>query len=184
MRACDSCLLTTVPRIYADPLVFPYPYLKMPPKTFPLCPLVVAFSFPCVKLARRVISPPSLAGFASALVLLLVSAGLAGCQKTEFPQPVLEPGVSGSIFGGQQAVSGSRIQLYAVGTTGDGSTATPLITATLTTSDGTGVSNSNANAGNANNTLPAGSFTITGAYTCPSTINLQITENLFHFQIF
>ena len=141
----------------------------MPPKTFPLCPLVVAFSFPCVKLVRRVISPPSLAGFASALVLLLVSAGLAGCQKMEFPQPVLEPGVSGSIFGGQQAVSGSRIQLYAVGTTGDGSTATPLITATLTTSDGTGVSNSNANAGNANNTLPAGSFTITGSYTCPST---------------
>jgi hypothetical protein len=28
--------------------------------------------------------------------------------------------------------------------------------------------NGNANAGNANNTLPTGSFTITGDYTCPS----------------
>lgn len=104
----------------------------------------------------------------SALVLLLASAGLTGCQKTEFSAPVLEPGVSGSVFGGQNPVSGSAIQPYAAGTTADGSAATPLIAATVTTSDGTGLSNSNANAGNANNTLPAGSFTITGDYTCPS----------------
>jgi hypothetical protein len=38
----------------------------------------------------------------------------------------------------------------------------------VTTSDGTGALNANANAGNANNSLPAGSFTITRAYTCPS----------------
>jgi hypothetical protein len=99
---------------------------------------------------------------------MLAPVALTGCQKAEFATPVLEPGVSGSIFGGQNPVSDSRIQLYAVGTTGDGSTATPLINATLTSSDGTGVTNSNANAGNANNTLPAGSFTITGDYTCPS----------------
>jgi phosphatidylserine/phosphatidylglycerophosphate/cardiolipin synthase-like enzyme len=102
------------------------------------------------------------------LLLLLLSAGLTGCQKTEISAPVLEPGVSGSVFGGQNPVSGSLIQLYSVGTTGDGLAATRLITATLTTSDGTGLTNSNANAGNAMNTLPAGSFTITGAYTCPS----------------
>jgi polygalacturonase len=61
------------------------------------------------------------------------------------------------------------IQLYAVGSAADGSAATPLIGATLTTSDGSGNgANSNANAGNANNTLPAGSFTITGDYNCPS----------------
>ncbi len=42
------------------------------------------------------------------------------------------------------------------------------MSATVTTSDGTGAMNSNANAGNANNTLPAGSFTITGDYTCPT----------------
>ena len=108
------------------------------------------------------------ASLTSALVLLLLSAGLTGCQKTEISAPVLEPGVSGSVFGGQNPVSGSLIQLYSVGTTGDGLAATRLITATLTTSDGTGLTNSNANAGNAMNTLPAGSFTITGAYTCPS----------------
>jgi polygalacturonase len=76
--------------------------------------------------------------------------------------------MSGKVYGGQQPVTGGLIQLYAVGTTGDGSAATPLIGTTVTTSDGSGASNSNANAGNANNTLPAGSFTITGDYTCPS----------------
>jgi polygalacturonase len=39
----------------------------------------------------------------------------------------------------------------------------------VTTSDGSGnATNSNANAGNNFNSLPAGSFTITGDYTCPS----------------
>ena len=102
------------------------------------------------------------------LAVLAVSALLTGCQKTEFATPVPEPGVSGSVFGGQSPVSGSLIQLYSVGTAFDGSAATRLIVATVTTSDGTGLTNSNANAGNANNTLPAGSFTITGDYTCPS----------------
>ena len=76
--------------------------------------------------------------------------------------------IEGKVRGGQQPVSGATIQLYAVGTTGDASSATPLITTTLTTSDGTGQMNSNANAGNANNSLPTGSFTISGDYTCPS----------------
>jgi len=76
------------------------------------------------------------------------------------------------VQGGQQPVTGATIQLYAVGTTGYGSTPTPLIGATFTTSDGTGVVNGNANAGNANNTLAAGDFTITGAYTCPTASTL------------
>ncbi|MGD0796879.1 MAG: glycosyl hydrolase family 28 protein [Acidobacteriaceae bacterium] len=77
--------------------------------------------------------------------------------------------LSGSVRGGEQPVSGSKIQLYAVGTTGDGSAATPLIGVTVTTSDGSGnAGNSNANSGNSFNSLPAGSFTITGDYTCPS----------------
>jgi hypothetical protein len=79
---------------------------------------------------------------------------------------------SGSVYGGQNPVSGATIQLWAVGTTGYGSAATPLIGATLTTSDGTGVVNSNANAGNANNTLSAGSFTISGDYICPTASTL------------
>ena len=78
------------------------------------------------------------------------------------------PTFSGTVHGAQQPISGSLIQLYAVGATGDASSATPLLSATLTTSDGTGAANSNANAGNANNSLPAGSFTVPGYYVCPS----------------
>jgi polygalacturonase len=93
---------------------------------------------------------------------------LFGCSGL---QPHVTPGtalrIAGAVHGGQQPVSGSTIQLYAVGTTADGSAATPLITATVTTSDGSGnAGNSNANAGNNFNSLPAGSFTITGDYTC------------------
>jgi GDSL-like Lipase/Acylhydrolase family len=77
-------------------------------------------------------------------------------------------GFSGNVSGGQQPISGSLIQLYAVGTTGDQSPATALLATAVTTSDGSGAANANANAGNANNSLPAGSFTITGDYTCPT----------------
>ena len=72
-------------------------------------------------------------------------------------------------MGGQQPVTASQIQLYAVGTTGDGSNATALLQSSVTTSDGSGnASNSNANAGNAQNTLPAGAFLLTNLYSCPS----------------
>jgi polygalacturonase len=103
-----------------------------------------------------------LAGF------LLLSGGLllTGCSDTQAAKSLR---VTGAVHGGQQAVAGSTIQLYAAGTTGDGSAATPLLSSTVTTSDGSGnATNSNANAGNNFNALPAGSFTITGAYTCPS----------------
>lgn len=78
------------------------------------------------------------------------------------------------VNGGQQPVSGATIQLWAAGSTGYGTGATALISATLTTSDGTGVVNSNANAGNVNNTLAAGNFTLNfaGAYTCPTASTL------------
>ncbi len=35
--------------------------------------------------------------------------------------------MSGSVYGGQQPVSGATLQLYAVGVQGDGSAATPLL---------------------------------------------------------
>jgi len=90
-------------------------------------------------------------------------SGCAGLQHSGSAS-----GLSGAVHGGQQPVTGSAIQLYAVGTTGDGSAATALLTTTVTTSDGSGnASNSNANTGNAFNSLPAGSFTLTGDYTCP-----------------
>jgi uncharacterized protein YjiK len=96
---------------------------------------------------------------------------LSGCSHTsnsisDFAHSVP---LQGKAYGGNQPITGSTIQIYAAGTGGTGTAATALITATLTTSDGSGLSNSNANAGNANNSLPAGFFTIpSGAYTCPT----------------
>ena len=55
--------------------------------------------------------------------------------------------LQGMVHGGQQGVSGSTIQLYTVGSTGNGSAATPMLTQTVTT---------DAN----------GLFNITNAYTC------------------
>ena len=79
------------------------------------------------------------------VISLLSSCG----TQSRMPVSPLAATVHGSIHGGQQPVSGTTIQLYAVGTTGDGSSATALLTQTVL-SDG------------------AGSFTITGDYTCPT----------------
>jgi hypothetical protein len=94
---------------------------------------------------------------------------LISCGSVNQPIQVHLSPLSGVVYGGQQPISGSLVQLYAVGTTADGAAATPLISATVTTSDGSGnASNSNANAGNGFNSLPIGAFTITGDYQCPS----------------
>jgi hypothetical protein len=55
------------------------------------------------------------------------------------------------VHGGQQPVVGATIQLYSVGTTGDGSAATPLGSSTTTASDG--------------------SFSLTGKYNCALATN-------------
>ncbi len=57
--------------------------------------------------------------------------------------------LSGRVKGGQQPVTGASIQLFAAGTTGNGSASTPLLTSAVLT-DGNGA------------------FSITGDYTCPS----------------
>jgi hypothetical protein len=78
---------------------------------------------------------------------------LGGCAQNQ-PGKVTEPlARHSSVHGGQQPVSGATLQLYAVGTTGDGSAATPLLTQAVT---------SDAN----------GNFDITGGYTCPSASTL------------
>ena len=101
----------------------------------------------------------------------------SGCAGTHSATPGRTLILSGAVHGGQQPVSGSTIQLYAVGTTGDGSAATPLLNNAVTTSDGTGnASDGNANAGNSFNSLPAGFFTITGDYTCPSGAEVYLTS--------
>lgn len=133
--------------------------MRISPDSAIFCFNMISRVYPCAR-------PPF-----SMLLLCAVSFGLTGCQLKQINSttaPAAAKGVNGLVFGGQQPVSGSRIQLYAVGTSADGSAATPLIVATLTTSDGSGQTNSNANAGNANNSLPIGSFTITGDFTCPS----------------
>lgn len=92
----------------------------------------------------------------SARFLSLTTAGLflAGCSTNSLvgPLPSVE-GISGSIYGGQQPVSGATVQLYAVGTTGDGSAATGLLTSAVLT-DGNG------------------RFDITNRDTCPSASTL------------
>jgi hypothetical protein len=94
---------------------------------------------------------------------------LAGCGMQSTPEPGKSVAISGMVHGGQAPVGGSAIQLYAAGTGGDGSAATPLIQTPVTTSDGSGnATNGNANAGNGFNSFPVGSFTITGDYACPS----------------
>jgi len=61
--------------------------------------------------------------------------------------------VQGKVHGGQQAVTGATIQLWAVGSTGYGSAASKLLGSHVVTTDANG------------------SFSITGDYTCPTTGN-------------
>jgi len=76
---------------------------------------------------------------------------IAGCSTNSPVKTIpIVKGMSGSIHGGQQPISGASLQLYAVGTTGDGSASAPLFTRSV-------ISDSN------------GYFDLTGAYTCPST---------------
>jgi len=89
-------------------------------------------------------------GLGSCLALA-ASCGLCGCSGVPSLSNLSAVGdarVSGAVHGGQQPVSGSTIQLYAVGTTGDGSAPTPLLTPAVTTG-------------------ADGSFTLTGLFTCP-----------------
>jgi hypothetical protein len=65
---------------------------------------------------------------------------LAGCGMGNTAAPITVPAnsVTGVFMGGQQPVAGVSLQLYAVGTSGYGSAATPLFTpgSVLTTADG------------------------------------------------
>lgn len=87
----------------------------------------------------------------------LVAILITGCgSHSTFGTPVTgNSRYSGSVHGGQQPVAGASIQLYTVGTTADGSAATPLLTSTVT-SDATG------------------SFTITGLYSCTNATQVYI----------
>jgi len=84
--------------------------------------------------------------------LVVSFVALSGCQTNSLSGTSTNGGgvaLSGKIKGGQQPVSGATIQLYAVGITGDGSAATPLIGSTVTTDSN-------------------GNFDITGDWNCTS----------------
>jgi hypothetical protein len=67
-------------------------------------------------------------------LLALATLALAGCSGLQMHETGVGPGsatvvtgMPGLVHGGQQPVIGATIQLYAVGTTGYGSAATPLL---------------------------------------------------------
>ena len=86
--------------------------------------------------------------------LVLAGCGSAGTSSVpSAAAPISSPSantqIRGHVAGGLTAITNAGIQLYAVGTQGTGSTATPLLTTPVVTD-------------------ASGNFTITETYTCPS----------------
>ncbi|ADW68305.1 choice-of-anchor D domain-containing protein [Granulicella tundricola] len=95
----------------------------------------------------------------SVLFSLALSTLLYGCSSPVAPftnpsQPAVT--ITGKVQAGQQAVSGATIQLYTVGTTADGSAATPLLTSTVTTD-------------------ASGNFALSGLYSCSQATQVYVT---------
>jgi sugar lactone lactonase YvrE len=99
----------------------------------------------------RLFRRASVPAFTAAALLLTACATAPTTPVT----PILpaKAGITGTVHGGQQAVSGATVQLWAVGTAGDGSASTPLLNPAVVT---------DAN----------GNFNITGLYVCPSASRL------------
>ena len=97
--------------------------------------------------------PSNLIPSLSAAISLLATISILGCggvNRTPVTTPVSTlagSSLRGVVKGGQQPISGATIQLYQVGTSGDGSGAAPL--------------------GSSTTTSQTGGFSITGDYTCP-----------------
>ena len=91
--------------------------------------------------------------------LLSTALALTGCGVRQNLGGAGQPdtvGVTGRVHGGQQPVSGAMVQLYAVGTTGDGSAAIPLLTSVVTTDTN-------------------GGFGLTGLYSCAGATQVYLT---------
>jgi len=98
----------------------------------------------------------ALVSSAAALVLSGCAMGtmqLSGPDQTPTTTTVK---LSGTVHGGQQPISGAVIQLYVVGASGYGSTATGLVSPTNQAIAGKALTDSN------------GTFNISGEYTCPA----------------
>jgi streptogramin lyase len=89
---------------------------------------------------------------AGALALGLVLAFSAGCDLSSplLSSPQQGAALQGRVRGGQQAVSGASIQLYAAGSAGTGAGAVNLLAPNIVTTDASGF------------------FNITGDYMCPT----------------
>jgi hypothetical protein len=117
-------------------------------------PLLVACSVGILRLSSKYKKHFSLFTLAGLIVLTGGTAALlSGCSGKNAigntSSTVSPSAIRGIVRGGQQAITGATIQLYAAGTTGDASAATPLLQ------------------------LPAqtdsfGNFQISSEYTCPS----------------
>ena len=93
----------------------------------------------------------------AAVTGLLAAMFVTGCSLQTAEAPVTSQGViqlSGHAMGGSQPIASSTIQLYAVGTAGDGSAAASQLTSVVTSGSD-------------------GSFNITSQYSCPSTTSLM-----------
>jgi hypothetical protein len=94
---------------------------------------------------------------------------LSGCSASFSPADTFEPQqtpigpIQGNVHGGQQAVTGAAVYLYAAGTAGYGSASTSLIKTTSPLPSGVSVD------GNGNGYVTTdvnGNFTLSGDYTC------------------
>jgi hypothetical protein len=93
--------------------------------------------------------------FATTILSVLTLAGCSVLPPVNTAVAVTT-GSSGQVIGGRQPVANSSIQLYTVGTTGDGTNATPLLTKPVTT---------DAN----------GNFSISGLYSCTNATEVYLT---------
>ncbi len=99
----------------------------------------------------------SLLPIACKLLFVIAVVNLTGCSlQTSHSAELSATTVTGRVHGGQQPVANSIIRLYAVGATGNGSSATSLLSRNITT---------DAN----------GSFSITGAYSCSNATLVYLT---------
>lgn len=89
--------------------------------------------YPCPRKASPMTYRPMLSG----VLTLMLGSLIVGCgAHSPAGRTTVEPsGVKGVVHGGQNPVSGATIQLYTVGTTGDGSNSTPILKKTITTLD-------------------------------------------------
>ena len=100
---------------------------------------------------RQIVEESQRSRFTVVCLFVSVCLWLLGCgSRSVLPSgPINGTKMYGRVFGGEQPVVGSSVQLYAAAANGSGTSSTPLLKAAVSTDS-------------------SGGFTITGEYTCPS----------------